>query len=118
MRRTVVIVDDHEQFRRSARKLLELEGLDVIGEAADGEAALAVVERLRPDVVLLDVGLPDSSGFELAHRLTATSAVVLVSSRDPADCATRTRNSGAHGFIPKDQLSGETLAAVLERDRP
>ena len=69
MPRTVVIVDDHARFRRSARKLLELEGFDVIGEAADGASALAEVERLRPDLVLLDVQLPDASGLDLVPLL-------------------------------------------------
>jgi DNA-binding NarL/FixJ family response regulator len=117
MRRTVVIVDDHEQFRRSARTLLELDGFEVIGEAATGAHALAAAERLRPDVVLLDVGLPDVSGFELAATLGSSARVVLVSSRDPLDCAARARRSGALGFIPKDELSAERLSALLARGR-
>ncbi len=114
MRPTVVIVDDHAQFRRSARKLLQLEGFDVIGEAADGASGIAEVERLRPDLVLVDIALPDTSGFDLAPKLSALADVVLVSSRDPADSARRARRSGARGFVPKDELTGETLAAVLE----
>jgi len=113
MRRTVVIVDDHERFRRSACTLLELEGFDVIGEAANATRGLATVEQLRPDVVLVDVGLPDASGFDLASRLSPTASVVIVSSRDPADCASRTQRSGALGFIPKDELSGARLSAIL-----
>ena len=112
MRRTLLIVDDHARFRRSARSLLELEGFDVIGEAADGASALAEVERLRPDVVLLDVALPDVSGFEIAPAMASTSRVVLVSSRDSPDVA-RTGRSGALEFIPKDELSGEGLRALL-----
>ena len=118
MRRTVVIVDDHEQFRRSARKLLELEEFDVIGEAATGAGALAIVRELRPDVVLLDVGLPDTSGFDVAAKLSETTRVVLVSSRDPADCAPRTRRSGAIGFIAKDELSGDRLRPLLGGEQP
>ena len=114
MRRSVVIVDDHEQFRRSARKLLVLEGFDVVGEASDGAGGVTVVERLRPDVVLLDVGLPDVSGFQLVRRLTATSTVVLVSSRDPAEWVARTKRAGARGFISKDRLSGAALTALLD----
>jgi DNA-binding NarL/FixJ family response regulator len=117
MRRTVVIVDDHEQFRRSARKLLELEGFDVIGEAATGAHAVAIVETLRPDVVLVDVGLPDANGFDVASRLAATAGVVLVSSRDPADCEPRTRRAGALGFIAKDELTGDRLTALLSAGR-
>jgi len=114
MSSTVVIVDDSEPFRRSARGLLELDGYDVIGEAVDGASGLDLVTRLRPDVVLLDIALPDMSGLEIAARLApAASRVVLVSSRDPADFGSRIRRSGAAGFIPKDELSGTALADVL-----
>jgi DNA-binding NarL/FixJ family response regulator len=114
MGRTVVIVDDHEQFRRSARKLLELEGFDVVGEADSGARGIEAVERHRPDVVLLDVGLPDTNGFDVARKLGAASCVVIVSSRDANAYATRARRSGAVGFVPKDELSGERLSALLE----
>lgn len=111
---TIVIVDDHEQFRRSARGLLELDGYDVIGEAGDGAEAIALVGRLRPDVVLLDIALPDTSGLDVAERLAGGEArVVLVSSRDPVDLGARVATCGAAGFIPKDRLTGEALAAVL-----
>jgi DNA-binding NarL/FixJ family response regulator len=113
MPRTVVIVDDHTAFRRSARTLLELEGFDVIGEAADGISGLAEVQRLRPEVVLLDIGLPDMSGFRVAEEIAGTSAVVLVSNRSQGDIGARLRRSGARGFIPKDELTGATLEAVL-----
>jgi DNA-binding NarL/FixJ family response regulator len=114
MRRTVVIVDDHARFRRSARKLLELEGFDVVGEAVDGASGRAVVDDLQPDLVLLDVGLPDTSGFDLARELSLTASVVLVSSRDPVDVAGRVGSSGALAFIGKDALTGEAIAAALE----
>ena len=117
MPRTVVIVDDHARFRRSARKLLELEGFDVVGEAVDGASALAEVERLRPDLVLLDVQLPDASGLDLVPLLRPISEVLLVSSRDRADVSGRVGRSDALGFIPKDQLTGEAVSAALERRR-
>jgi DNA-binding NarL/FixJ family response regulator len=114
MSSTVVIVDDSEPFRRSARGLLELDGYVVIGEAADGAAALDLVARLQPDVVLLDIALPDGSGLDVAERLAPVpSRVVLVSSRDPSDFGTRIRRSHAAGFIPKDELSGTALAELL-----
>ena len=65
----MLIVDDHADFRASARALLEAEGFEVIGEAADGREAIAEVRRLRPDVVLLDIQLPDQDGFAVAERL-------------------------------------------------
>jgi DNA-binding NarL/FixJ family response regulator len=114
MRRTVVIVDDHARFRRSARTLLELEGFEVVAEAATGEAALAEVARLKPDVALVDVGLPDMTGFDVCARISATTRVVLVSSRDPSDVGPRVGSCGAAGFVPKDELEGERLAALLE----
>jgi DNA-binding NarL/FixJ family response regulator len=116
MRRSVVIVDDHALFRRSARRLLELEGYDVVGEAADAAQAAAIVEALEPDVVLLDVVLPDGSGLDLVAPFIARGAqVVLVSSRESGDLGDRVRRSRAAAFIPKDRLSGELLNAVLRQ---
>jgi DNA-binding NarL/FixJ family response regulator len=115
--RRVVIVDDHAPFRASARRLLELEGWTVVGEAADAESAVTTVERVRPDLVLLDIALPDGTGFDVAKRLTGGAAVVLVSSRDPEDFGARVQRSGAVGFIAKDELSGAALAALLEPRR-
>src|SRR5262245_73119 len=114
--RRVVIVDDHAPFRASARRLLELEGWTVVGEAADAESAVTTVERVQPDLVLLAIALPDGTGFDVAKRLTdGRTRIVLVSSRDPEDFGGRVRRSGAVGFIPKDALSGATLAELLER---
>jgi DNA-binding NarL/FixJ family response regulator len=116
MSRTVLIVDDHAGFRATARLLLETEGYDVVGEAADGRSALAAARNLQPDLVLLDIQLPDLDGFDVASRLTADDdapKVVLVSSRDGTDFGPLLVRSGARGFIPKDELSGEALEAVL-----
>jgi DNA-binding NarL/FixJ family response regulator len=116
VRLTVLIVDDHEAFRASARALLEADGFDVIGEAADGPEALNAVAALRPDIVLLDVQLPGLDGFAVAHQLAASPeppAVVLVSSRDAAAYGARVSQTPVRGFIPKSGLSGEALAAVV-----
>lgn len=116
--RRVVIVDDHAPFRASARRLLELEGWSVVGEATDGAHAVEAVKRLQPDLVLLDVALPDTTGFDVAARLSGSDArIVLVSSRDPSDFGARVGRSGAVGFIPKDELSGGALAALLGEAR-
>jgi DNA-binding NarL/FixJ family response regulator len=112
----VLIVDDHPSFRATARALLQAEGFEVVGEADCGEAALAEARRLRPHLVLLDVQLPDTDGFAVAALLTSTAngpAVVLTSSRDAADFGPLVRESGARGFVPKAELSGATLAALL-----
>jgi DNA-binding NarL/FixJ family response regulator len=111
---SVLIVDDHPGFRASARKLLEGEGFEVVGEAGDGATALRAARELAPDLVLLDVALPDLSGYEVASRLAEDSPrVVLVSSRDQQDFGRRVMESGAVGFIPKDRLTGEAIHALL-----
>ncbi len=114
---TILIVDDHPSFRASARAILEAEGFTVVGEAGDGATALSVTRRLSPDVVLLDVQLPDATGFdvcaELVRRNGSGPAVVLVSSRDASDYGDLIATSGARGFVPKADLSGESVAALL-----
>jgi DNA-binding NarL/FixJ family response regulator len=117
MAMTVLIVDDHPRFRSIARKLLEHQGYRVVGEAGNGESALAAVRELRPDVVLLDVQMPGIDGFEVAARLNAADdapAIVLVSSRDRIDFGALIAESGARGFIAKDDLSGPALAQLLD----
>jgi len=116
MRPTVLIVDDHAEFRESAAALLEAEGFAVIGEAADGDEAIAAVERLRPQVVLLDIQLPGPDGFTVAERLAAGSdppRVVLISSREAPAYGPRLGAAAVRGFIPKRELSGSALAALL-----
>ena len=113
---SLLIVDDHSTFRSVARKVLEHHGFDVVGEAADGHSALRAVSELHPEVVLLDVQLPDIDGFEVASRLTANGdapAIVMVSSRDGADFGDLVEQSGARGFIPKHDLSGPAVEALL-----
>ena len=117
MARTVLIVDDHPSFRSSARAILEADGFTVVGEARDGSSALAEAARLRPDVVLLDVQLPDLSGFDVCATLCSANgsspAVVLVSSRDAADYGDEIAGCGAVGFVPKAELSGAALRVLL-----
>jgi len=116
MPRTVLIVDDHEAFRESATALLEAEGFDVVGQAADGPEAVAEVERLQPEVVLLDIQLPDLDGFAVAERLAAlpqAPRVVLISSREATAYGQRLGAAAARGFITKRELSGRALAALV-----
>lgn len=112
----VLIVDDHPSFRATARAVLEAEGFSVVGEAETGAAAMSLVRDLHPDVVLLDVQLPDMTGFEVCAScvgLEVFPAVVLVSSRDACDYDGLIESSGARGFIAKADLSGDALAALL-----
>jgi DNA-binding NarL/FixJ family response regulator len=117
--RTLLIVDDHTGFRRAVRRVFDGPGYEVTGEAADGAAALAAVEQLHPDVVLLDIQLPDEDGFEVARRIAALPAppqVVLVSTRSRAVYADRLASCPVRGFIPKADLSGPALAALISPD--
>lgn len=113
---TVLIVDDHPSFRASARLMLESEGYEVVGEAADGSAALRAAADLQPELVVLDVQLPDMDGFEVTRRLTGGGGgpvVILVSSRDGSDFGPLIAESGARGFIAKGDLCGAALTALL-----
>jgi DNA-binding NarL/FixJ family response regulator len=113
---TVLIVDDHDEFRAAARAWLETDGFRVVGEAADGESALAEVDRLRPEVVLLDVQLPGLSGFEVAEELALRHeppTVVLISSRNGSSYRKRLATTPVRGFISKGDLTSARLAALV-----
>jgi DNA-binding NarL/FixJ family response regulator len=117
---TVIVVDDHPGFRAVARSLLEAEGYTVLGEAADGAKAVSAAGELHPDIVLLDVLLPDTSGFTVAELLAALPtppATILISSHQATDFGDRVRRAPAIGFISKADLSGSGLRALLEAAR-
>jgi CheY-like chemotaxis protein len=117
MNPTVLVVDDHASFRAAASALLEAEGFIVVGGAGDGDEALAQVEALRPDVVLLDVQLPGMDGFEVARRLATLAeppAVLLISSRGAPEYGDQVARSPARGFLDKRALSGAALTRLLQ----
>ncbi len=117
MTRTILIVDDHPSFLASARLLLESQGFEVVGVARDGETALTETLRLAPDVVLLDIRLPDIDGFEVATRLRdagTPSTIILTSSRDASDFGPLIAESGADGFVSKLDLTGDAVLALIE----
>jgi DNA-binding NarL/FixJ family response regulator len=120
MKRRVLIVDDHAAFRASARLLLESEGFEVVGDAPDGGRAIVEARRLRPDIVLLDVQLPDIDGIEVATRLATLDdppTVVLISSREAADYGSRLAEAPAHGFLTKADLCGSELSGLVTTPR-
>ena len=112
---SILIVDDHPSFRSFARDLLESEGFDVVGESEDGRSGLRAALALRPEVVLMDVQLPDVTGFEVTRRILSemATAVVLVSTRDESDYGADIESSGAVGFVPKAELSGARIRRLV-----
>ena len=116
MRPRVLIVDDHAGFRGAASALLEAEGFRVVGEAADGYEALAEARRLRPQLVLLDVQLPNRDGFAVAELLASFAdppAVILISGRPVESFGHRLAGAHVLGFISKSDLTGAALTEML-----
>jgi DNA-binding NarL/FixJ family response regulator len=110
----VLLVDDHAGFRASAAALLEAEGLSIVGSAASGEEALAVVDDLDPDIILLDLYLPGLDGVDVAWRLSdprRNSAIILISSHEEAAADPRVASAPVRGFLSKRDL---TCAAIRE----
>jgi two-component system response regulator EvgA len=115
---TILIVDDDRRFRAQARDLLAADGFVVIGEAVDGASGLEAAQALQPDFVLLDIGLPDIEGFEVARVLAIDGPpplIVLTSSRDARAYGRRLANGHVLGFIPKERISGTAIRALVDR---
>ena len=116
MNPTILIIDDHAPFRVQARAILAADGFSVVGEAFDGTSGLRAARTLRPDLVLLDIGLPDVEGFEVARELAVDGPppfVVLTSSREASEYGPRLTSSRVLGFIAKDELSGAAIRAMV-----
>jgi CheY-like chemotaxis protein len=116
MPRRVLIVDDNSDFRAAARQLLERHGFVVVAEAATGISGIEQAKEHLPDLVLLDVQLPDVDGFEIAERLSCLEVpveVILTSSLDGTDFGTLVARSSALGFVPKAELSASAIEALL-----
>jgi DNA-binding NarL/FixJ family response regulator len=113
---TLLIVDDSATFRGAARALLEAQGWTVVGEASDGAVALRAVVELEPDVVLLDVLLPDADGFDVAEsiaELPRPPRIVMCSTHAPQTFGRRLADSRAAGFLPKSEISDAGLTGIL-----
>ena len=112
----VLLADDEELVRTGLRLILGTEpDLDVVGEAADGEQALALVAELSPDVVLLDIRMPGVDGIEVARRLGETAAltrVVVLTTFDNDDYVYAALGAGASGFLLKDAPAGQLVTAI------
>ncbi len=114
---TILIIDDDPRFRTQACDVLEADGFVVIGQAVDGASGLQAAQSLRPDFVLLDIGLPDVEGFEVARALALNlppPLVVLTSSRDARAYGRRLTNGHFLGFIPKERISGAAIRALVD----
>lgn len=114
-----MIIDDSARFRDIACRVLKTEGIDVVGQAADGASALHEIARAQPDVILLDIGLPGTSGLEIARRLRADQArpvVILISTRE-AELGQRLAAGVAAGYLPKSELSAEAIVRIVSAQR-
>jgi DNA-binding NarL/FixJ family response regulator len=117
---SVLVVDDDPSFRSLARRVLRATGLSVVGEADSVASAMEAATRLRPDALLVDVGLPDGDGVALARRLVRLPwrpRVVLTSIDADAASPRDVRAVGAHGFAPKDELPTAGLRLLKGSDR-
>lgn len=114
---TILIVDDDPRFRTQAGELLEADGFVVVGEAVDGATGLAAAQALRPDFALIDIGLPDVEGFDVARDLATVGPpplVILTSSRDARAYGRRLTEVECLGFIPKERISGAAIRALAD----
>jgi CheY-like chemotaxis protein len=117
VRPSLLLVDDHADFRQFAQMILEAEGFDVIGSVGSGEEALTEAARLTPDLVLLDVHLPGIDGFTTAERLAEFArppTVILISSRRARAFGAKIENAPVRGFLTKQELSGANLASLIQ----
>jgi DNA-binding NarL/FixJ family response regulator len=112
----VLVVDDHMIVRTGIRHVLESEpGFAVVGEAADATEALSLTTELRPDVVVLDISMPDGSGLELAARLRdigGGARVLILSMHNNAEYVLESVRAGAHGYLLKDTAATELRTAI------
>ena len=113
-----LLVDDNDAFLRAASVLLQREGVTVVGVASNSAEALRQARALRPDVILVDIGLGDESGFDLARLLAqdgqaGRAEVILISARAEADYAELIAESPAAGFLVKSELSAQAISRIL-----
>jgi len=116
MARSVLVVDDDDDFRKLAARTVRSWGCTVVGEAGSVAEAIAASATVRPEAILVDVGLPDGDGFALAERLAALPwrpVVVVISSDADAANGFSADRSGARGFFPKEELTSAPLRELI-----
>lgn len=117
MRRRILVIDDNTAFRGAVSRLLESGGFGVVAGAATGAGGVQLARNHEPDVVIVDVQLPDTDGFDVAEQLAGLDPapqVILTSSLDSSDLGALVTESPARGFIPKAELSARAIEALLE----
>ena len=111
----LVLADDHILVRQGLRSLLEREGHQVIGEAADGLEAVKQVEALKPDVVIMDVSMPNLNGIDAAREISAsvpTTRTILLTQHEEDVYVSGALEAGVRGYVLKNQVAGDLLTAV------
>ena len=115
-----LLVDDSDAFLKAASDLLQREGMTVVGTASNSAEALRQARALRPDVILVDIGLGSESGFDLAQLLAqdvqaGRAEVILISAHAETDYAELIAESPAAGFLVKSELSAQAISRILGR---
>jgi two-component system response regulator NreC len=114
----IVVADDHTLFREAIKRILSAEAdIEVVGEAADAAAAIALTDSLHPDVVLMDLGMPGTSSFEATRQIKQTSPktrILFLSMYDDEDYLTRAMDSGASGYVLKDAPAQQLITALRQ----
>jgi DNA-binding NarL/FixJ family response regulator len=113
----IVLADDHRMLRETLRRSLTDEGLDVVGEAANGDEAVRLTERLRPEVVLMDVTMPEVDGITATRRIVASwpdTRVVMLTMHADADMVRRAIDAGATGYLTKDCSTDDIVTTVTQ----
>ena len=117
----VLVIDDDVEFGTAASLLLAASGYEVVGQPATAAGGLSAAQALLPDVVLLDISLPDGNGFDVAKRLTELenpAALIMISSRESSGLTAAAFESGARGFLPKSKFSVSSIRAFLDGTAP
>ncbi len=116
MRRRILVIDDNTAFRGAVGQLLAADGFTVVAGAATGERGVQLAREHKPDLVIVDVQLPDTDGFDVAEQLAGLDPaleVILTSSLDSSDLGALVTESPARGFVPKAELSAPAIEALL-----